>query len=70
MMMETIIIRYLDLPCKCHGYVRRDADGNYNIYINARLSIDMQRDTVQHELRHVERGDFDSVENICNVEEM
>lgn len=69
-MMEQIIFRYIDLPCRCRGYVKRDSDGNYNIYINSRLSIDMQRKTVRHELDHVRKGDFDSDEDIRDVENL
>jgi len=50
--------------------VRRDADGNYNIYINARLSFDVQQDAIAHELSHVEHGDFDSNDDIRAVEDL
>lgn len=70
MKMEKIIVRHIDLPYGENGFVREDVDGNYNIYINARLSIDMQRKTIRHELNHVKRGDFDSVENIQVIENL
>lgn len=66
--MGTIIVRYMDLPGKCRGLVRRDAEGDYNIYINSRLSFDMQQDTIKHEVSHIENGDFDSDEDIRDVE--
>lgn len=66
--METIIIRYMDLPCKFHGFVRRDAEGDYNIYINSKLSFDMQQKTIEHEVSHIENGDFDSESDIREVE--
>ncbi|HIR53359.1 MAG TPA: hypothetical protein IAB39_08185 [Candidatus Onthovicinus excrementipullorum] len=35
-----------------------DCDGNYNVYLNDRLSYDAQRDAYEHELTHIERDDF------------
>lgn len=69
MTMEQIIIRYIDLPCSSKGYVRRDTEGDYNIYINARLSYDTQQAAIQHEMAHIENGDFDNDVSIERVEE-
>lgn len=68
--MGQIIFRYVDLPCETHGFVKEDADGNYNIYINARMSLDMQRKTIRHELNHVRNGDIDSIYDIKCVENL
>jgi hypothetical protein len=68
--MGQIIFRYIDLPCETHGFVREDSEGNYNIYINARMSIDMQREAAQHELNHVRNEDFDSDDDIKRVENL
>lgn len=68
--MNEIIVWKKDLPYFIHGQVLRDADGDYNIYINTRMSIDMQRKTIRHELSHVQHGDFDSEEDIRNIENL
>lgn len=56
-------IRIIDLPSTVHGVTVRDEDGNYNIYINSSLSADARKRAIEHELKHVERGDF---EDICS----
>ena len=47
--MENLIIRCVDLPYCTNGYVDIDPDGDYNVYINSRLSFDRQRKTLIHE---------------------
>ena len=39
--MDAIIIRLVDLPDTIHAVTRKDSEGDYNIYINARLSADL-----------------------------
>lgn len=68
--MNEIIVWKKDLPYFIRGQVLRDSDGDYNIYINARMSADMQRKTIWHELNHVKRGDFDSAYDIKYVESL
>jgi len=66
--MEQIIVRCINLPCAVKGFVREDENGDYNIYINARLSYDTQTKALRHELRHVKRDDFYSDAGIEDVE--
>ena len=66
--MGEVIIRYIDLPCSAKGLVREDADGDYNIYINARLPVDVQENTLRHELNHIEKNDFNPDKRIEDIE--
>lgn len=52
-------IRFIDLPYSINGLTVEDLNGFYNIYINSRLSHDIQQKAVIHELTHVRRKDFD-----------
>lgn len=70
MMMGQIIVRCLDLPYKTNGLVRKDGDGNYNVYINAKMSYAVQRKTIRHEIAHIRHGDFDSFNDIRMVENL
>ena len=70
MTMGQIIVRYLDLPYEANGFVREDIEGNYNVYVNSRLSFDMQKETIKHELNHVQRGDFNSESDIRDIEDL
>lgn len=68
--MEETIVRLKDLPCGINGMTILDSDGNYNVYINARLSVDDQKKAYQHELRHIERDDFYNDLTIQEAEEL
>ena len=63
-----ISVVLMDLPTTVRGFVRENPDGSYTIVINARMSIDMQRVALQHELRHIQRGDLDSLDDIDQIE--
>lgn len=56
--MDDVRIILADLPCAVGAFtVRRD--GFYTIVVNARSSAAQQRESVAHERRHIESGDFD-----------
>lgn len=57
--MEDIITRLASLPPGISGLTVRDRNGDYNIYINARLNRETQLQTYEHELHHIRTGDFD-----------
>ena len=68
--MNDVFVRYsTELPYKVHGMVIMDANGDYNVYINARLSCVEQKKAMRHELTHIKNGDFDSNSSIERVEE-
>ena len=66
--MSEIYIRTVVLPLTVRGVTVVDGDGNYNVYINSRLSSDEQKQTRLHEMTHVRRGDFESFEDIDELE--
>jgi len=55
-----IITRIIDFPDnKADSFVVADANGDYNIYLNAKASREDQYKGYIHELKHLLRGDFD-----------
>ena len=66
--MSEIYIRTVVLPLTVRGVTVVDGDGNYNVYINSRLSSDEQKQTLLHEMTHVRSGDFESFEDIDELE--
>lgn len=56
--MNDIFVRVIDLPATVPAVCALDSDGNYNIYINARLSYAQAREAWRHELQHIKRGHF------------
>ena len=66
--MMEYCIRYVDMPSTTKGLTIEDADGFYNIYINAGLSIGEQEEAIKHEIRHLERKDFDTKKSLLEAE--
>ncbi len=56
--MNEIHVRTLPLPVRVRAFTLPDAEGDYNVYINASLSCEQQRLSFAHERRHIERDDF------------
>ena len=54
--MNDTFVRLIALPDKVRGFVKEDPDGNYNIYLNEKDSLEAQRQTYAHEMRHILLG--------------
>ena len=52
-------VRMIPLPRNIAGVSSALPDGTYNIYVNERLSVELQWDAFLHELLHCEAGHFD-----------
>ena len=58
--MTNIIIRLQDgLPCSVRAFTVVDAEGDYNVYLNSKLTQEQLEQSYEHELRHIQNGDFD-----------
>lgn len=66
--MNEIIIRLISMPVGVRAFTLPDADGNYNIYINSRLSAEQQRRSLHHEKMHIQRDDFYKDATACAIE--
>ena len=56
--MEDIFVRLKDLPYGMNAVTILDEDGDYNVYVNARLSYDGQLQAQRHKMVHIQRDDF------------
>lgn len=57
--MSTVTwYRSIRMPMAFKGFVLEDCNGEYNIYINDRLSPEERAKTIMHEEEHILRGDF------------
>ncbi len=64
-----MIIRKIDLPIGVDGITVLDENGDYNVYLNARISCNAQADAFRHEVEHVRQGHFYTYEDIKVLEE-
>lgn len=67
--MNDIIVRLIDVPVDLKGLVKEDANGDYNIFINARYNYDQQLETYFHEEAHARLGHLHSDKDIEEIEE-
>ena len=58
----TVIIR--NLPVTVRGFCIHDDDGRIVIFLNARLTREMNLESIAHEIDHVMRGDLDNPDYI------
>lgn len=56
--MDDYRVRLVDLPPRVGGMVSMDDEGFYNVYINARLTRERQREALRHELDHIAEDDL------------
>lgn len=54
--MAYVFLRSVQAPLTVRGFVRKDVDGNYNVFINDKLDNESAKKTLQHELQHIKRG--------------
>ncbi len=66
--IEYIGVHLVDLPHGIRGYTKKNKDGSYTIMINARLSSEMQVTTYDHEIKHIENGDYDYNAEVNQIE--
>lgn len=66
--MDKIFLRYITLPTTTKGLTVLDESGDYNVYLNARLSNEVNKQTLQHEIQHITNNDFNNFLHIKNIE--
>ena len=66
--MEDIFVRLKDLPYGMNAVTILDEDGDYNVYVNARLSYDGQLQAQRHEMVYIQRDDFYNSLSIAEAE--
>ena len=55
--MNDVIVRVIDFPSTdVKGIIKEDAEGNYNVYLNARYNDEQQLMTWLHETAHADLG--------------
>lgn len=52
-------VLFMKLPSRVKGYVCKNEDDTHTIILNSRLSIEQNKQTYVHELKHIENNDFE-----------
>jgi len=60
--MGNIFTYLVDMPSGFRGHCNPNPDGSYSIFINAKLSYEMQREVYMHELAHILNNDFEKTD--------
>ena len=63
-----IIVKLVNLPTGCGGYVRKNEDDTYTVILNAKLSHAENQKTYLHELSHINFADHDSLQHVSLIE--
>ncbi len=66
--MDNVFLRYVSLPPTVKGLTVQDETGNYNIYVNTRLTYETNQQTLQHELQHIKNNDFQKFLHVRDIE--
>jgi len=67
--MDNIYIREVDIDPRTRGFVKEDADGDYNIYVSIHLSDAQKFSTVRHEMEHIKKKHLTSEMPVRLIEE-
>jgi hypothetical protein len=49
----------MDMPCTVHAFTLKEDVDSFDVYINARLCREAQVEAYEHEIAHIENGDFE-----------
>lgn len=70
--MERVRVLMIELPHSIRGLTvyqfADDGEAFYTILINSRLSAQMQCTTYDHEIRHIDSGDFEKMYSVDVLE--
>ena len=59
MTYKAIQVRLIDFPTKGNESVTKNEDDTYTVFINAKLSHEMQLEAYTHALKHILGDDFE-----------
>lgn len=68
-MVENYMTVYENIPCKVGGFVLYNgAEDFYTIVLNSRDSCERNMKTFEHELKHIQSGDFHGYKTVSLLE--
>lgn len=61
--MEYINVQFIKMPGGMHGASVSNEDGSFTVFLDPNDPDEVQLDALRHELRHIENGDFDNIQD-------
>jgi hypothetical protein len=59
--MQDVFIRFVPLPIEVEGITIPNEDLTFDVYINSNLCRRKQEETMEHELNHIKKDHFWSI---------
>ena len=69
-MNDSVRVRYMKMPHGIKGFTVREDVDSYDIYINPTYTYESQMETIEHELLHIKKGDFEKDYDVNRLETM
>lgn len=69
-MNDSVRVRYMKMPHGIKGFTVREDVDSYDIYINPTYTYESQMETIEHELSHIKKGDFEKDYDVNRLEMM
>lgn len=67
--MKTVLVRYINLPGTVNAVTVVDENGDFNVYINERLSYYEKFRALKHEVYHIKHDHLDDKKPLEGCEE-
>lgn len=64
-MTPDVNVSIIDMPVSIPAFVKANSDGSYSIVLNARHTRERRLQSYEHELKHIQNGDYDKK---CNAD--
>jgi len=55
----VVLVKFVDLPCRVKAVSTENEDGSYTVILNSKLNYEQNVESFKHEIRHIEKKDFD-----------
>lgn len=65
---EYVRVQLMDFPHSIRGFTVMVDPETFIIFINSRLSYDIQCEAYDHEIGHIDRKDFDKMYSVDEIE--
>ena len=66
--MDDVFVYLVDMPNKARAVTVPCGDCDYTVYVNSKLTFEMQEEAFHHEMKHINNRDFDGDRDVDELE--